>query len=114
MWSVNRSVLVVRPRQPYLDWVHSLDDEGKQVSLDDLRRDCTALLVQPVEGDDHQEEILATIFEDVFEHELWSWMRDPAVWPRRRDLATFKAWFDVEFHSTTMDVVGGPIETEEE
>ena len=61
MWSVNRSVLVVRPRQPYLDWVHSLDDEGKQVTLDDLRRECTALLVPLVEDDDHQDEILGTL-----------------------------------------------------
>jgi hypothetical protein len=61
MWSVNRSVLVVRPRQPYLDWVHSLDDEGKQVTLDDLRRECTALLIPQVEDDDHQDEILGRL-----------------------------------------------------
>jgi hypothetical protein len=41
--SVNRSVLVVRPRQPYLDWVHSLNEEGKKFTLDDLRNSCTAL-----------------------------------------------------------------------
>lgn len=114
MWSVNRSVLVVRPKQPYLDWVHSLDDESKKVTLDDLRRDCTALLVPLVEDDDHQDQILATIFKDVFEHELCSWMRDPAVWPRIRDLAMFEVWFDLEFCSMTMDVVGGRIETEEQ
>jgi len=33
MWSVNRSVLVVRPRQPYLDWVHSMDDGGKKYTV---------------------------------------------------------------------------------
>jgi hypothetical protein len=41
-------------------------------------------------------------------------MRDPAVWPPKRDLATFRCWFDLEFCSVTMDVVGGYIETEEE
>jgi hypothetical protein len=41
-------------------------------------------------------------------------MRDPTVWPQKRDLAMFKAWFDAEFCSMTMDVVGGYIETEEE
>jgi hypothetical protein len=114
MWSVNRSVLVVRPRQPYLDWVHSLDEEGKKFTLDDLQRDCTALLVPSVESDDHQDEIVAEIYEEVFEHELWSWMQDPAVWPRKRDLATFQAWFELEFCSVAMDVVGEPIELEEE
>jgi hypothetical protein len=114
MWSVNRSVLVVRPRQPYLDWVHSLDEEGKKFTLEDLQRDCTALLVPSVESEDHQDEIVAAIYEEVFEHELWSWMREPAVWPRKRDLATFEAWFELEFCSVTMDVVGNPIDLEED
>ncbi len=114
MWSVNRCVLVIRPRQPYLDWVHSLDDEGKQVTLDDLRRDCTALLIPLVDDDDHQDEILATIFREVFEHELRAWMSDPAAWPRISDLAMFKDWFELEFCSMTMDVVGDDIETEAE
>ncbi|MCI0334822.1 MAG: hypothetical protein L0228_16535 [Planctomycetes bacterium] len=78
MWSVNRSVLVVRPRQPYLDWVQSLDDADKKVTLDDLRRDCTALLVPEVDDEDHQDEIVAAMCKEVFEHELWAWMRNLA------------------------------------
>jgi hypothetical protein len=114
MWSVNRSVLVVRPRQPYLDWVHSLDEGGKKFTLDDLRRECTSYLVPQWEHEDQRDEILADVHLEVFEHELWAWMRDPAVWPLKRDLATFKAWFELEFCSVTMDVVGGFIESEEE
>jgi hypothetical protein len=113
MWSVNRSVLVVRPRQPYLDWVHSLDEEGKKFTLKDLREECTSYLVPQLEDEDHKVEILVDIYEEVFEHELWAWMRDPAVWPQKRDLATFKAWFELELCSVTLDVVGGCIESEE-
>lgn len=114
MWSVNRSVLVVRPRQPYLDWVHALDEGGKKFTLEDLRQDCTSILVPQMEDEDHKDEILENIYLEVFEHELWSWMRDPAVWPSKRDLATFKAWFDLEFSSVTLDIVGKPIELEED
>lgn len=114
MWTVNRSVLVVRPRQPYLDWVHSLDEEGKKFKLDDLRRDCTSYLVPELLDEPQKDEILRRIYKDVFEHELWAWMRDPAVWPRKRDLATFKAWIEVEFCSVTLDVVGRAIELEED
>jgi hypothetical protein len=114
MWSVNRSVLVVRPRQPYLDWVHALDEGGKKFTLQDLRQECTSYLVSQWAHEDEKDEILADVYEEVFEHELWAWMRDPAVWPRKRDLATFKAWFELELCSVTMDVVGGLIESEEE
>lgn len=114
MWSVNRSVLVVRPRQPYLDWVHSVDEGGKKFTLDDLRRDCTSYLIPEVLDDDHQEEIAATYYKEIFEQELWAWMRDPEVWPPRRDLATFHRWFELEFCSVALDVVGKPIRLEEE
>ena len=106
MWSVNRSVLVVRPRQPYLDWVHSIDEGGKKFTLEDLRLDCTAYLIPEVLDDDHQAQIVAAIYEEVFEHELWAWMRDPDVWPPQRDLRTFRQWFELEFCSVTLDVVG--------
>ena len=114
MWSINRSVLVVRPRQPYLDWVHSLDEEGKKFTLEDLKQDSTSYLLRPLEDEDHKDEILADVYEEIFEHELWGWMQDPAVWPRKRDLATFEAWFELEFCSVTMDLVGKPIELEED
>jgi hypothetical protein len=41
-------------------------------------------------------------------------MRDPEVWPPRRDLATFHRWFELEFCSVALDVVGKPIRLEEE
>ncbi|MCC7086493.1 MAG: hypothetical protein IT427_15955 [Pirellulales bacterium] len=72
MWSINRSILVVRPRQPYLDWVHSLDEGGKKFTLQDLRHDGTSYLVPQLEDEDQQDEILADIYEEVFEHELWA------------------------------------------
>ena len=114
MWSVNRSVLVVRPRQPYLDWVHSVDEGGKKFTLDDVRHDCTAYLIPELLGDDHQEKIVAVIYEEVFEQELWAWMTDPAVWPPNRDLRTFRQWFELEFCSVTLDTVGQPITLEED
>lgn len=48
-------------------------------------------------------------FAKVFERELKGWYVDPTLWPERRTLATFRAWFDVEHHSVVVDTVGGAI-----
>lgn len=113
MWCVDRSVLVVRPRQPFLDWVRSLEEPDSDFTLDELRNDCTAFLVPAIEDESQQTQIVMDLYEEIFENELWAWIRDPAVWPQQRDYATFAAWFELEFCSLAMDVVGGPFVAEE-
>ena len=51
-------------------------------------------------------------FDIVFEHELSGWWANPDDWPKRRDLKTFKEWFDIEFHSIVEDLVDLPLEDE--
>lgn len=114
MTEINRSVVVVKPKQPYLDWVQSLDDEGTNVTLADLQQDCTAFLVPELLDEEHQEEILAQYHDVLFEYELASWIEDDALWPPKRNLTMFKEWFETEFSSLVVDVVGDPLRTVEE
>ncbi len=109
MRAVNRSVLIVRPREPYLAWVHSLDEEGKKFTLDDLRRDCTAFLIPEIEEPADEEVFLERSCDALFEHLLAGWVNDPPVWPKNRELQVFRAWFDLEFSSLTLDLVEWPI-----
>lgn len=103
MTEVNRCLMVVKPKQPFLDWARTLDD-ADQLELDDVREDCTAYLVPEFETDDDRIEILVWCAEFVFEEELRSWYTDEDVWPLIRDAETFLAWFDVEFHSLVYDL----------
>ncbi len=49
-------------------------------------------------------------FYDLFFNEILSaeWT-DKKDWPKSRDLATFKSWFDCEFHSLVVDLVSDPL-----
>jgi len=100
------SVMVVRPKQPYLDWTRSDDDQSVQVSLEDLRHDCTAYVVPVVESPEDEQRVVRKYHAQVFENELFSWSTDPSTWPKRRGLKTFREWFDVEFHSVVMSLTG--------
>ncbi len=40
----------------------------------------------------------------IFENELYGWHTDEAAWPKGRDFAMFKKWFEIELHSVVEDL----------
>ncbi len=98
---LNRGVVIVRPKQPYLDWAAGLDDSGM---VPDPTGEQTVYLVPSYEDDDSAWEILENVHAVIFENELHGWHTDEMVWPRHRDFAMFRAWFDVELHSVVEDL----------
>ena len=104
MLDINRGLIVVKPKQPFLDWLHSLDPDDSELQLETLREDTNAYLIPEWETEEEQTEIFLQCAEFVFEEELWAWYTDEALWPTKRDAQTFLEWFDVEFHTMVFDV----------
>ena len=108
MSEIDRSLIILRPKQPFLDWARSLDDE-KDLTIDSLNEDLTAYLIPEIWQDSDQEEFLKTCYDILFEEQLEGWWTDEAAWPQPRDLKMFLNWFQVEFHSLVFDVCDEPI-----
>jgi hypothetical protein len=108
---LNRGGMIVRPKQPYLDWAAQLDDSGL---VPDPRGEQTVYLIPQFENDDEAAAILQDIYAEVFERELDGWHTDESAWPRNRTFAMFKEWFDVELHSVVEDLCGDEIEDDED
>jgi len=106
MAEVNRCLIIVKPKQSFLNWLRSVEPDDKDLQFEDINKDVTAYLVPEVETLDEQEEIIDWCAEFVFERELWSWYTDEDLWPVGRNAAMFREWFDIEFHSLVDDVVG--------
>ena len=109
MNEVNRGVLVLKPKELFLNWVNSTDDAGVVLTLDEVSRDCTAYLTPEIEDDDELMGVLEQTYDLLFELELLGWVQDEAKWPTNRDFPTFLEWFDVEFHSMVLDVAEGEL-----
>ena len=45
MQTINRSALVVKPAQPFLDWLHRVDRTSTHLTLDELRLEPTIYLL---------------------------------------------------------------------
>ena len=100
---INRAVAIIGPRQPYLDWATGISEPGDDVTLDELRTDCTAILIPDFDTPAESEAFIAGLAGELFEMELEAWDRDPATWPEDRSYKVFQEWFDVEIHSIVLD-----------
>lgn len=99
---LNRAALIVRPKQPFLDWATGLDDSGL---VPDAAGEQTVYLVPEFESDEEGQRVLKLVYAEIFERELDGWHTDPSAWPKKRDFKTFQEWFSIELHSVVEDVV---------
>jgi len=83
---LNRGVLIVRPKQPYLDWAAGLDDSGL---LPDPSDEKTIYLIPSFESDEQAWKIVERVYSEVFENELNGWHTDETAWPQNRDFKMF-------------------------
>jgi hypothetical protein len=105
MYFVDRSIAVIKPKQPFLDWLNKLPDNDVILTLEDIRSDCTVLMIPEVNEQEDGIACIDDMADRVFEMELSSWTDDPKLWPKSRNLKTFWEWFDVEIHTVLMDTV---------
>ena len=99
---INRGVVIVKPKQPFLDWLGSLPDPA-DTTLEYLREDSTVFLI-PGSNPEDFDHWLERNYSILFEQQLAGWWTGEADWPSMRDLHTFRAWFDVDIHTLAIDL----------
>ena len=107
---LNRAALIVRPKQPFLDWAAGLDDSGL---VPDVTGEQTVYLVPEFENDEEGQQVLKHVYAEIFERELDGWHSDPSAWPQKRHFKTFQEWFSIELHSVVEDLVDGILADDE-
>jgi len=112
MYVINRSAVIIRPKQPFVDWANHIADEGHQLSIKDFSIECSVILLPEYDSDEDAGSILKDLYNDIFELELSSWITDESVWPKSRTYEMFLEWFTVEFHSMVFDPYEDDIEKE--
>jgi uncharacterized membrane-anchored protein len=72
--TLNRSAIVVKPRQPFLDWLHS-----RKLTLRELVQEPTVYLIPECDTDEEVADILAELCEEIFIEQLKGWFTDTAT-----------------------------------
>jgi hypothetical protein len=110
---LNRAALIVRLKQPFVDWINTADpDPEAHFTLDDVNDENNVYLVE-VEDLRGLERWLKRNNDILFANELEDWYTDPDLWPKGRTLKMFKDWCTLELHSIVIDIGSTPIEDDE-
>ncbi|MBW2490317.1 MAG: hypothetical protein JRE65_04130 [Deltaproteobacteria bacterium] len=112
MFQIDRSVAIIKPKQPFVDWANSVGDEENQYSIQDFSTDCSVILLPVVDSDEQAEAFIEDMFQDIFELELSSWIVVDEMWPDNITYKMFLEWFEVEYHSMAFDSLKDDIEKE--
>ena len=113
MHFLNRTAVVVVPKQRYLDWLHAADPAASRISMGQIQQDPPVYLLPECNNDAEAEVHLRKVCKEIFAHELDAWHRDSETWPRDLGFAEFRKRFDYSFHSVVIDLCRRPLSTEE-
>lgn len=108
MYFVDRSAVVLKPTQVFLDWLKSSDADMPDITLSQLQSNCTTLLVPEFDTPEEVIGYLCEHFLPVFEAELAGWEVDHKAWPTL-GLTEFWQFFTVEVHDMVLDLVDADI-----
>ena len=114
MYTINRSIAIIRIKQPFVDWANQLPDTEFKSSLDDFKTDCLAILIPGYQTDEEAIGYINEIYENIFIEKLYGWCTEEEWFPQDRTNEMFWQWFEVELHSIVMDSCMEPIEEEEQ
>jgi hypothetical protein len=109
MATLNRSAIIVKPRQQFLDWLHAADPTSCELTLRDLAREPTIYLLPECDTEEDVRKVLAELCEEIFAEQLAGWFNDDATWPKDRSLEVFSRWFDFQHHSMLIDLCADPL-----
>jgi hypothetical protein len=103
---VERSILVVKPKQALLDWINETINSSEEnfLTLDAIRIDCNSYLIPEVNEIEEGIAYVDEIYEALFQLELSSWSENQDLWPQDLTLKMFWEWFDIEISPTLIDL----------
>ena len=110
MHDIDRGLLLVFPKRPFVDWLNFVDPAERPMTLNELWREPEAILVKEFESVGEGDALVKRLCGEIFEHLLSEWHANPNDWPINRDYELFSQWFDVQAVSTVFDQVGRPIQ----
>jgi hypothetical protein len=110
---INRAALLLRYKQPAVDWINESDPykDSPGIELDRVNEERNVYLIPDrAAADEGTVRVWVELnHAALFENELAGWYEDESLMPSNLSLELFDEWFDVECHSIVLDTSDEPI-----
>ena len=103
---INRSAIILKPLQPFIDWVKKIYPE------DDLKENEVTTYLVTDEIEDLQDWLIKK-FDKLFTFELQGWSTNKKQWPQKRTHKMFREWFKVDVSTLVFDMEKSPVSKSE-
>ena len=113
MNSINRSTVVIKLKQPFVDWLNSIPGESSDNKLENMPTEVTTFNVPVFSSPKELKAYIQKRYSLLFEFELYGWYTAEELWPKKRTWEMFQEWFSIEVNSEIFDLVNRDIEKEE-
>ena len=105
MAMVNRSAVIVKPRQPYLEWCRKGGAEGvADAVFKSLHTEPHVYLLPEYVDPESRRQVLDEFWPELFDAMLEGWLREESLWPTGRTRAMFDEWFEIQMCSLVQDL----------
>lgn len=109
--TINRSLLLVVPKQPFYDWSNALTPDLRQIEPSDIK-DYNSYILEDELFLDNPKKELKNYWKDIFINELYG------QWTKEDDYPTlnwelFTEWFNFYKSSIVLDLSGDPLYIEQ-
>lgn len=98
--SINRSAIVVKPLQPFYDWINAIYPDSPVP----FTNEATVYLLKVKDSTGEIENWLKRNFDNIFQNELNEMHTDENDWPQKRTYKLFSAWFETSVQATIFDM----------
>ena len=98
--SLNRSAISIKPLQPFLDWINSVDGDDV-ITFEDV--DTEIYLVPEFEVEEDMNNWFDENYDTLFCNQMNGWYPETDVWIKDRTIEMFYEMFDVSYISMIWD-----------
>lgn len=109
--SLNRSLLLLEMKQPYVDWANALPDRNeleidKPLTISEINSEPYTYLIPEIYDDSDFDLVIERMWPMLFELQLSGWTTDDKLWPKKRTRKMFDEWFNLKCSSLVIDLWG--------
>jgi hypothetical protein len=108
--TINRAAIMVIPKQPFYDWLNSIEPGTGNDEMANKEKDHTIYLITDFEDPSLLDTHIKEMFRTIFKNELAAWYTDKSLWPKNLNWDTFTAWFEIRISTVIYDTVDEEIE----